>query len=299
MGTSGKPFRARLKGFMNPLRTLATSALLAASLLLGGCVSNQVNLEEVREFANASARLGGYAELSTRYRDTYLREQPYLPAAAEKVARENDARRHAAHNDFVTIQKAVVLYMQTLSALAGEGRYDFTPQIDTMGAGLTGLAETTLGQKQVSAYTGLARLLTRAVTSHYQRESVETMVREGDADVRVLLEAMITLTDVYAAANENEKKTVLGFFELALPLADRPQDRLLYTLARAHVQGKTSEYRMIDKRFELARQGLTKVAQGHQKLRENLATMSSSEMRQMLTNYVRDLRMIRAGLAAD
>ncbi|HEX8614718.1 MAG TPA: hypothetical protein VF800_25840 [Telluria sp.] len=284
---------------MNALRTLSTSALLAASLLLGGCASNRVNLEEVREFADASARLGGYAELSTRYRDTYLREQPYLPAAAEKAAKENDARRHAAYNDFVTIQKAVVLYMQTLSQLAGEARYDFTPQIDTLGVGMAGLSDTTLGQKQVNAYTGLARLLTRAITSRYQKESVETMVREGDADVRVLLDAMISLTEVYGAAHDNEKKTVLGFFEVALPMADRPQDRLLYTLARAHVQAKTSEYRLIDRRFDLARQGLAKVALGHQKLRENLATMSSSEMRHVLSDVLRDLRVIRAGLAAD
>ncbi|RSZ57419.1 hypothetical protein HF313_11830 [Massilia atriviolacea] len=284
---------------MNALRTLSTSTLLAASLLLGGCASNRVNLEEVREFADASARLGGYAELSARYRDTYLREQPYLPAAADKAAKENDARRHAAYNDFVTIQKAVVAYMQTLSALAGEARYDFTPQIDTLGVGLSGLSETTLGQKQVSAYTGLARLLTRALTSRYQKDSVETMVRDGDADLRVLLDAMLSLTDIYAAAHENEKKTVLGFFEVALPLAERPQDRLLYTLARAHVQAKTSEYRLVDRRIDLARQGLAKVALGHQKLRENLATMSSSEMRRMLSDLVRDLRLIRAGLATD
>jgi hypothetical protein len=284
---------------MNALRPLASSALLAASLTLGGCLSNRVNLEEVREFADASARLGGYAELSTRYRDTYLREQPYLPPAADRAAKENDARRQAAYQDFVTIQNAVVLYMQTLGALAGEGRYDFTPQIDTLGAGLAGFSSTTLGQKQVGAYTGLARLLTRVVTSRYQKESVETMVREGDADVRILLEAMSGLTDIYAAAHENEKKTVLGFFEVALPLADRPQDRLLYTLARAHVQDKASEYRLIDKRIALARQGLAKVAQGHQKLRENLATMSSSEMRHTLSNLVRDLRLIRAGLATD
>lgn len=284
---------------MNPLRTLSTSALLAACLLLGACASNRVNLEEVREFADASARLGGYAELSTRYRDTYLREQAYLPSAADKAAKENDARRHAAYNDFTTIQKAVVLYMQTLSQLAGEGRYDFTPQITTFGVGLAGLSDSTLDQKQILAYTGLTRLLTRAITSRYQKDSVETMVREGDADVRVLLEAMISLTDIYSAAHENEKKTVLGFFEVALPLANRPQDRLLYTLARAHVQEKTNEYRLLDRRIDLARQGLAKVAQGHQKLRENLATLSSSEMRHLLSDVVRDLRLIRAGLAND
>lgn len=283
---------------MNALRSLPTTTLLAASLMLAGC-ANRVSLHEVREFADASASLGGYAELSTRYRDTYLREQAYLPPAADKLAQENHARRQAAYNDFIVVQQAVVLYMQTLGVLAGDERYDFTPQIDVLGVGLQGLSKTTLGQKQVLAYTGLARLLTRAITSKYQSDSVATMVRDGDADVRVLLEAMIALTEVYAQANENEKKTVLGFYDVALPLANRPQDRLLYTLGRVHLQEKTREYQRIDRRVDLARQGLAKVALGHQSLCQNLDNMSKSEVRHLLLDYARDLRLIVVGLAAD
>ncbi|MDB5916326.1 MAG: hypothetical protein JWR40_560, partial [Massilia sp.] len=49
------------------------------SLLLGGCATTNISLQEVREFADQSAKLGGYSELSTRFRDTYAREQLYLP----------------------------------------------------------------------------------------------------------------------------------------------------------------------------------------------------------------------------
>jgi hypothetical protein len=122
---------------MKRMRPLFALVLLAASLLLGGCASTgNVSLQEVREFADASAKLGGYGELSRRYRDTYLREQPYLTPAADKMARENDAKRRAVYDDFVSVQKAVVLYMQTLSLLAGDARYDLTPQIDDLGNGL-------------------------------------------------------------------------------------------------------------------------------------------------------------------
>ncbi|UUZ49681.1 hypothetical protein LP420_05535 [Massilia sp. B-10] len=104
------------KGPMKPCRPLAALVLLAAALLCG-CASSHVSLYEVREFADASARLGAYGELSKRYRDTYLREQPYLSPAADRIARENDAKRRAVFDDFVSAQKALVLYMQTLSML--------------------------------------------------------------------------------------------------------------------------------------------------------------------------------------
>jgi hypothetical protein len=84
------------------VRHLFLFVCLLLGWLLGGCAStSQVSLTEVRAFADASASLGGYTELSRRYRDTYQREQPYLSASADKLARATDARRNAAYNDFV------------------------------------------------------------------------------------------------------------------------------------------------------------------------------------------------------
>jgi hypothetical protein len=276
----------------------ATLLLLCAGLLLGGCASNgPLSLAEVREFADASAKLGGYAELSRRYRDTYDREQPYLSPAADRLARENDARRRAVYDDFVSIQKTVVLYMQTLSLLAGDSRYDLSPSIDDLGNGLKANAESGLEQRHIAAYTGLTRLLTRAIASGYQNRSVETMVRDGDADVQTLLEAMISLTRLYYKTNENEKKTVLGIFDVELPFSNRNTDRMLVTLAKVHYMNKATEYKVVDKRYDLALQGLTKVALGHQKLRENLNNLQRDEVRSLIANYGRDLRMIRDNLS--
>jgi hypothetical protein len=286
---------------MTSYRLALPSCLLGLGLLLGGCgtPNGSVSLQEVREFADASAKLGGYAELSRRYRDTYEREQPYLPATADKLARENDARRRAVYEDFVSVQKAVVLYMQTLSLLAGDARYDLTERIDDLGNGLKANTESGLQQRHIAAYTGLTRLLTRVIASGYQNRSVETMVRDGDADVQTLLEAMISLTRLYYKTNENEKKTVLGIFDVELPFTNRNTDRMLVTLAKVHYLNKASEYKLIDRRYDLALQGLTKVALGHQKLRENLHKLSQDEVRRMLLNYGRDLRMIRENLAGN
>lgn len=273
---------------------------ILVGLLLAGCTSpEQVSLGQVREFADASARLGGYAELSRRYRDTYERELPYLSPQAERLARETDARRRAVFDDFVAIQKTLVLYMQTLSLLAGDGRYDLSERIDDLGSGLNAMADSGLKKQHVAAYAGLSGLLTRAIASRYQNRSVDTMVRDGNADVQALIDAMIVLTSIYEKANENEQKTVLGLFNAEIPMSNRNADRMLLTLAKVHLQNKTAEYKLIDRRYKLAQQGLTKVALGHQKMRENMAQLTSDEMRRMLAGYVRDLNKIRDALSAE
>ena len=268
--------------------------------MLGGCASTgNVSLGAVREFADASAKLGGYSELSKRYRDTYLREQPYLSPIADRMAKDNDVKRRAAYEDFQSVQKALVLYMQTLSMLAGDARYDLTPQLDDMGTGLKALAGSGVDQRHVVAYTGLTRLLTRVIASGYQGRSVETMVRDGDAHVRVLLEGMMTLTRLYAKTHDNEKKTVLGMFDVEIPFSGKAQDRMLVTMAKVHYQDKANEYKALDKRYDLAQQGLTKVALGHQKMRERIDNLKGDEVRHLLGDYARDLRLIYTGLGAN
>jgi len=281
------------------LRRSLSLTLLAASLALGGCAGTggPVSLAEVRQFADASARVGGYGELSRRYRDTYEREQPYLSPAADRIAKENDARRRAVYDDFLSIQKSVVLYMQTLSVLAGDARYDLSDRIDDLGAGLKANAESGLQQRQVAAYTGLTRLLTRVIASGYQSRSVETMVRDGDADLQVLLEAMIALTRLYAKTNDNEKKTVLGIFDVEIPFSTKNSDRMLVTLAKVHYLSKSTEYKLVDKRYDLALQGLTKVAAGHRKLRDNINNLQGDEVRKLLTTYARELVSLRDALS--
>ena len=272
---------------------------LCISLLLGGCATTNVSLQEVRDFADQSAKLGGYAELSTRFRDTYSREQLYLPPAAERIGKETDVKRRALYEDFISAQKAVVLYMQTLSLLAGDARYDLTDKLDDLGNGIKANVESGLEQKHVVAYIGMTRMLTRVIASGYQGRSVETMVRDGDRDLQTLLDAMLALTRFYAKTNENEKKTILGIFDVEIPFATRPQDRMLVTLAKVHYLNKSAEYKILDKRYELAVQGLTKVSLGHQKLRENLGNLRDEEVRSILASYVRDLQIIRTGLSAN
>jgi 5-formaminoimidazole-4-carboxamide-1-beta-D-ribofuranosyl 5'-monophosphate synthetase len=72
---------------------------------------------------------------------------------------------------------------------------------------------------------------------------------------------------------------------------------MLVTLAKVHYLSKSTEYKLIDKRYEAAMQGLTKVALGHQKMRENLHNLSAPEVRTTLTVYGRELVALRNSLS--
>lgn len=273
--------------------------VLACAFTLAGCAATPpptTSLAEVRTFADNAASLEGYPELARRYRDTYERERPYLSPAAEKLARANDVRRRAVYADFVNVQKTVVRYMQTLSLLAGDARYDLAPRLDEVDTNLKAGTESGLGPRHATAYIGLTRLLARMVGSNYQQRSVGALVREGDADLQTLLDGMITLTRLYAKTSDNEKKTVLGLLDVEIASAPRGTDRLLLVLAKVHQQDKTAEYKLQDKRYELAAQGLAKVAQGHKKLRENLDHLGSADTRAMLAGYASDVALIYEGL---
>lgn len=277
--------------------TFRLLAALACAVLFSGCVTHTVSMHEVRDFAQASSALAAYGGLSARFRDTYEREQPYLTPAADKIARENDARRRAAYDDFVSAQKVLVLYMQTLNQLAGDTRYDLTPRLDDLGDGIKSNMDTQVEKRHVTAYTGLARLVTRVILSNYQARSVDGMVRDADDDVQALLEAMSALLRYYAKTSDNEKRTVLGMFDVEVPLAARPQDRMLVTLAKVHYLNKATEYKLIDQRFKLALAGLDKISLGHRKMRDNMGKLNSAEVRKYLGATARDLIMIREGLA--
>ncbi|TFW16019.1 hypothetical protein E4L96_17280 [Massilia arenosa] len=281
---------------MLPFRSLAAFAF---ALLTSACATQPISLQEVRDFADASTKLAGYTEMSSRFRDTYAREQPYLSPAADRLARENDAKRRAVYEDFVAAQRAVVLYMQTLSVLAGDGRYDLTPQLDTLAAAIRTNPDVGLEQKHLVAYTGLARLLTRVIASGYQGRSVETMVRDGDQPLQALLDGMTTIMRYYIKTNENEKKSVLGIFDVEIPMATKPADRMLVTLAKVHYMNKATEYKLVDRRYDLALDGLKKVSEGHKTLRANLGNLNRDEVRVTLQAYIRDLRLIREGLVGD
>lgn len=257
---------------------------------------NCANLKGVRDFANESAQLSAYTELTTRFRDTYQREQPYLSGEADRLAQENDKKRKAAYDDLLKIHQRVTLYMQTLAKLAGENAFDLSKQIDVLGAGIGAYPDLGVDKKQVDAITNISKVITKWITTAYQEQAVRSMVREGDPHLQTVLDGMMGLVRYYRKTHENEKNTVLGLFEVEIPFADNPKDRLLATLARAHMQSKTSEYVNAQRKYDEAEKGLRSIATGHRKLLENIDKLSVDEVESMISTFAKDIKSIRESL---
>lgn len=279
-------------------RVLAsTLAALSATLILGGCAGNP-RLHEAREFAAESAKLGGYADLTQRFRDTYQREQPYLSPAADQRERLADARRRAAYPDLLAIHEAVQLYMQTLGKLADGEAFDLKEPVKAMAASIKAWPDTGLTDRHVNAYSGLARLLARAATNPYQERAVQAMVRDGGDALQALLDAMQNLLRYYGKSSDNERDIVLGMLEVEIPYADTPRDRLLAALAKSHRQAKRNEYRLIGLRHTLAAKHVAAIAAAHQALAAHLAQPDSPAARSAQAGASGDLRASATAVAA-
>ena len=274
------------------MKTIKIISALLFALFLVGCA----NLKGMRDFASESAKLSAYTELTTRFRDTYQREQPYLSSEADRLAQENDKRRKAAYEDLLKIHQTVSLYMQTLAKLAGENTFDLSKKIDSLGAGIKAYPDLGIDEKQVNAVVNISKVITKWITTAYQERAVRNVVMEGDAHLQTLLDGMMGLVRYYKKTNENEKNTVLGFFEVEIPYADTPKDKLLATLARVHMQSKTSEYMNAQLKYDEAEKGIRSIATGHRKLLENIDKLSVDEVESMISTFAKDIKTIRNNL---
>lgn len=266
------------------------------TLLLAFFVVGCANLKGVRDFAGESAKLSAYTDLTTRFRDTYQREQPYLSGEADRIAQENDKRRKAAYNDLLKIHQSAALYMQTLAKLAGENRFDLSKKIDALGDGIKAYPDLGIDDKEVNAVSDISKVIAKWITTAYQERAVRNMISEGDPHLQTLLDGMTGLVRYYRKTNENEKNTVLGLFETEIPYADTPKDKLLATLARAHMQSKASEYKSVQRKYDEAEKGIKSIAAGHRQLLENIDKLSAHEVESMISAFAKDIKTIRENL---
>ncbi|MDR7050879.1 hypothetical protein J2X54_003366 [Duganella sp. 3397] len=259
---------------MNSLRltihTLLVACLLAMFAMLGGCASSTPRMAEVRAFAADAPKLNAYHELTERYRNAYERQQPFLAPTADARERALDASRQQASDDFRRIDDVVQAYMQALGALAGDRQYDLRDPLKVVGTGIKAWPDTGLEDRHVNAFTGLTRIISRAVTVPMQERAVNDLMRDAGEPVQQLLDAMRNLLRLYDRSNDNEQRIVLGMMEMEIAFLDANRDRLLIALTRSLQQEKKAEYRLVGLRHTLARKNLDLIEQRHRALVESL-----------------------------
>lgn len=276
------------------MRKAKINSVLALLLLLVfvGCA----NLKAVRDYAGESARLSSYTDLTTRFRDTYGREEPYLFGEASLEAQANDKRRKAAYGDLLKIHQSITLYMQTLAMLAGEDAFDLSKNIDSLAGGIKSYPDFGIENRHVDAVSNITKVITKWITASYQQRAVETMVEEGDTDLQTALDGMKALVRFYRKTNENERKAVLGLFDVEIPYLEASKDKLLTAIARAHLQSKKTEYANAENKYIEAEKGITFVSEGHTKILKNIDKLSKDEIKDLISKISKDIKTIRENL---
>jgi hypothetical protein len=272
------------------------STRILCTLIVLFCLAGCADLKEVQRYAAESAKFSAYTELTTRFRDTYQREQPYLPGAAEREAQINDKKRREAYPDLIKIHQGVSLYMQTLAKLAGDDTFDLSKPIGALAGGIKTHPDTGIQKSHVDAFFGITKIASRWATSAYQQGAVRQMVVEGDTPLQTMLDGMLSVVRYYEKTNEGERATVVGFFETELPFVNTPKDRLLATLAKAHLQSKSSEYQAAKRKYAEAARGLRSIADGHRRLVENIDKLSDQQTKALIETIAKDIETVRGNL---
>ena len=223
--------------------------------------------------------------------------KPFRCLAAE-LAQANDQRRKDAYPDLLKVHRCLSLYMKTLAVLAGDRTFTLPKQPDDLAAEIKAHADLGLDAQQVDSYSNLSRIVANGLASGCQQKAVREMLRQGDPPLQTLLGGMGTLVGYYRKTNENEKRTVLGLLETEIPYVDTPKDRLLATLAKAHLQAKIQEYELTDARYAEAERGLKAIQEGHRKLAESADNLSGEEARLAISAFTKDIKAIRNDLQA-
>ena len=268
--------------------------ILGIAILLSACVQ----LKEVRDFAAESAKFSDYTELTTRFRDTFERELPYLDDENIINEAKTDKGRKQVYPDLLKIHDRVSLYLKTLATLAGDDRFNVSKPIGAVEEGINANSNFGIEPKHVNAYAELGNIVARWLTSAYQQNAVREMVREGNEHLQVSLEGMAGLVRLYKKTYIQERKIVFGVFDIELPFHDKPQDRLLRVLTRAHLQTKEREYKAAEAKYDDAEKGISKISEGHAALSKDIHNIDTPELKSFIESMAKDIKAVREHIQA-
>jgi hypothetical protein len=291
---------------MNIVRILALWVLAA----LGGCA----NLDAVRDFSATSAQLGGYREVTRQYLSSpgrRLREIPPDPLFAEqKASIEATTRDIAAQKEsLATLQSLASGYMTALATLAGDDTIEISDEVDKVSGAVRAFPDLGISAAHVDAVGALARTVTRWTLAARQARDVKTLVQQYGEPMDAVLEAMESVLRSCDGVLRQEHASIEAYNEAKLAYWARPSEAEAASpeLSRRHLLVRTlaqrswdliqAEQRRVDAAVAAARKGVAAVREGHRVMRENIARLSSAEMKGLLRQASADLRAARSQIA--
>lgn len=263
-------------------------------LLLTVCVLGCTNLKHVNRYATSSLDgLQKFEEIGYGFKRHCL----------------NNCRENAFHNldlrsgtcdckmdqqaDRATLKiyRAIKGYLDGLGKLSDNGLTEY--KLDALSEALTAgeFGDLHLEKKEVDAHARVVGLLLRAFTDGYRRDKLKTYVREANAPIQVLLDYL----GLNLAQNLNGKLKVQK-----QRLENRYLDLVREADLSAYEKLKAVEeyYQKLDAlsqkqdAIRMYAKALKKIAEGHQKLSDQIDQVSAVEIKDALVLYGSEIQDI-------
>lgn len=265
-------------------------ALILLTVVLSSCV----NLKHVNDFSSSSLKsVKKFEEIN------YSFKQNCLDNCQDKKI--NDLRLKAQDCDCKLNEKAdsitLLIYNSVrgyLDGLTSLSDNDLTSyKMDALTKALTegNFGSIKIEKEQVEAYSKISKILLKAFTDEYRKRKIKEYVTSANEPLKVL----ITFLDFNLSSNlignlKVQKKSVEDYsFELL-------KDSSLSTIEKRKVI--EDYYRRInlietkEKELLTYSKSLKKIIEGHQKLADNIESLSKDEIKEALTQYASDIQDI-------
>jgi len=263
---------------------------------LSGCATP----DAVRDFAKSARDVTSqFPQFAQDFADSCVRRK----LADQKVTAIEDSSKLATtscREDFDLIPDLNVAgdvltrYLDALNRLASNGTVQYDKEVDGLASSLK--PSVRLSPATIGAVQGLAKVLSAAVASGYQRKKLAEGVKAADVHVAVLTEALGHVVGVEYLRNlDNEESSLLARYQDAMRSTGN-NDGIALLLQR---QWRRDIEALQKKKLAAAsyRKALEKVRDGHKQLALRSTHWSANELAKELGPYTTSIQSLASSIS--
>lgn len=252
-------------------------------LLLVGCV----DLSEVQRFAALSrSAKTAFPALVADIQNSCERRADYAPERAREDVLLHCQNLGTSRKGLLEAQRVLLDYMDALKNLSSDDAIDYGEKLDTLP---DVLSKSGLDGGQISATTGLAKMIADAAIAGYRRKEIGKLVGETNEHIQVLTAALKrVITEGYGNELNLEKEAMNAFYETNIREFGK-QEPLSVILVKRNWANDLAE---VQKRNDAAvayGKVMDSIARGHQKLYDSRKRWSNETLVKELSPEISNL----------
>jgi hypothetical protein len=250
------------------------------------------DLQAVREFADEASSLKGYRDLTERYGRSAAEALPYTFGQEQTLAVKNDSLRRADYQALLKLHDCVTLYYKTMAHLASLDPKETVSGIDDLAGRVGNIPSLGLDSTKVAAYASIVKIMGRWAVAEKQERAIKNLIREGNAPVLALLNAMSVIIDHYEAVDSLEHHSIMTYLNSLIMIAEK-NNHLLATLARKDQSFMAASYSDARPRYNQAREEIRRLIDGQQLMAGSIEKFSDKEAKKKIQSLVEDIKKLK------